>query len=460
MRHSHVLTTILQAPFLIEGQGLQLLYAQVAQLLNGQSGSADAPEAKELPVQYHAFTPHAAALGMMSYNSLDEVPAGSVAVHTIAGVMMPEDTYYSLGTKTIGQRMKQADAHENIVAHVGVFRTPGGSTMGLEDFASTIAGTEKPFVSYLQQACSAGYWSASSGNVLMLAGRTAMCGSIGTMAEFLDFSGFFEKMGIKQVTVNATKSTNKNASYQAAIDGDPKPLQKEVLDPLNEVFLSTVTTNRAGKLDPKQVKEVTSGMVYVGQANLDNGLADVMGSLDDAIALAQQLATDAAGTDSPDTTSSTPNSMFGKNKFAAVAALAGLAAAAITPELVATANEELEEKGVTGAQLITEAQHDAYEAQAGLLSTAQASVQATTDALAAAGATDIAALVAQRDAYKVKADKFDKAGGAQHTAPNLEAGKSDIDAGEPDANAQAIAALPHNSALDNHPLFGKGRRSE
>jgi ClpP class serine protease len=458
MLHNQVLTTILQAPFLIEGQGLQLLYAQVAQLLNGQSGGTDAPEAKELPVQYHAITPHAAALGMMSYNSLDEVPAGSVAVHTVSGVMMPEDTYYSLGTKTLGQRMKQADAHENIVAHVGVFRTPGGSTMGLEDFADTIAGTEKPFVSYLQQACSAGYWSASSGNVMMLAGRTAMCGSIGTMAEFLDFSGFFEKMGIKQVSYNATKSTNKNASFKAAIEGDGKPLQAEILDPLNEVFLSTVQANRAGKLDPKTAdKTVLSGMVYVGQANIDNGLADVMGTLDEAIALAAQLATDAAGTTPPDTTSSTHNSMslFAKKLTLGAAAHALVANQSITPEQATAANAELTAAGVTGVQFITEAAADEFEAQAGLLTLAQASVQATADALAAAGVTDIAALVSQRDAYKVKADKYDKAGGAQHTTPNLEAGATDIDAGEPDANQKAIDELPHNKALDGNPLFAK-----
>ena len=71
------------------------------------------------------------------------------------------------------------------------------------------------------------------------------------MAEFLDFTGYFEQMGIKQVTGYATKSTHKNATFKAAIAGDLKPLQEEILDPLNEVFLSTVRVNRDGKLDAK-----------------------------------------------------------------------------------------------------------------------------------------------------------------------------------------------------------------
>jgi ClpP class serine protease len=452
MRVNPLLSSILQAPFLLEGQAMQLLYAEIAQLLNGHAGGeAEVVDATTVP--FYAITPHAAALGTMGYASLNEVPAGSIAVHTVAGVMLPEDTWWGLGTKTIGQRLQQADAHENIIAHVGVFRTPGGSTMGLENFAATIAGTRKPFVGYAEQACSAGYWSISGANVIMLAGRTAMCGSIGTMAEFLDFSGMFEKMGIKLVTANATKSTNKNAAFKAAVDGDVKPLQQELLDPLNEVFLSTVQVNRDGKLDPKQEQEVLSGGVYVGQANLDNGLADLMGTLDEAIALAQQLADEAD--DSTDTSSSTSHPMFNKNKFSAVAALAGLAAAAITPELVTAANDELEEKGVTGAALIGQATFEALEAKAGRVDAAETTAKGFTDALAAAGAKDIAELVSQRDGYKVKADKFDKGPGAHHTNPTLKAGTTDVEAEEPNADQQAIAELPHNKALDNHPIFGK-----
>lgn len=438
----------------MEGQGFQMLYAQVAQLLAGPSGGAQGPDREVKQLGYFALTPHAAALGVMSYSSLDDVPAGSVAVHTIAGVMMPEDSWYAVGTKTIGQRMQQADAHPSIIGHVGVFNTPGGSTMGLEGFAGVIAGTQKPFVSLLQQACSAGYWSASGGNVLMLAGRTAMCGSIGTMAQFMDFTGYFKQLGIESITVNATKSTNKNASYQAAIDGDPEPLRAEILDPLNEVFLSTVTTNRGDKIPAKQLELVTSGMVFVGQDNLGNGLADLMGSLDEAVALAQQLADEADSTDSFSSSSTNSMSLFAKKLTLGAAAHALVEAKTITDEQLTAANSELTSAGVTGAQLITEAAYNDLTAKAGRADAAEAAAKGFTDALATAGATDIAALVAQRDGYKVKADKFDKAPGADHTTPTLEAGTTDVEPTEPDAHQKAIDALPHNQALDGHPLFG------
>ncbi|MDJ0367299.1 S49 family peptidase [Hymenobacter sp. H14-R3] len=448
------LATMLQAPVLLEGQGVQMLYAQVAQLLAGRSGGASEQERPVMQLGFSAFTPHAAALGVQSYATLDEVPAGSVAVHSIAGVMMPFDSWYAVGTGTIGQRVQQADAHPSFIGHVGVFNTPGGSTMGLENFAGIIAGTQKPFVSYVQQACSAGYWGASGGNAVMLAGRTAMCGSIGTMAEFLDFTGYFEQLGIKTVRVNATKSTNKNASFQAAIDGDPEPLRAEILDPLNEVFLSTVSTNRGDKIPAKQLKLVTSGMVFVGEACLANGLADLMGSLDEAIALAEQLANEADTTDSSPSSSTTSMSLFAKKLTLGAAAHALVSAVAITPEQATAANAELTAAGVTGAQLITEAAFEDLTTTAGRATAAEASLQLVTTALAAAGATDIAALVAQRDGFKVKADKFDKAPGAAHTGTALEAGRTDVELGEPSAHQKAIDALPHNQALAGNPLFG------
>jgi len=442
---------MLQAPVLLEGQGVQMLFAQVAQLLASHSGGANAEERPIMQLGFSAFTPHAAALGVTRYSSLDEVPAGSIAVHSISGVMMPFDSYYSVGTGTIGLRMQQADAHPSFIGHVGVFNTPGGSTMGLENFAGIIAGTTKPFVSLVQQACSAGYWSASSGNVVMLSGRTAMCGSIGTMAEFLDFTGYFDKLGIKTITINATKSTNKNASFQAALDGDPEPLRAEILDPLNEVFLSTVTTNRGDKIPAKQRELVTSGMVFVGEANLANGLADLMGSLDEAVALAEQLAGES---DSSDSSFSTSTSMFGKKLTLGAASHALISAETVSPEQATAANDELKAAGVTGALLITEAAFNDLTAKAGRAEAAEASAKGSADALAAAGATDVAALVAQRDGFKVKADQFDKLPGAAHTTPTLEAGTSDVDQGEPNADQQLINDLPHNKALAGHPMFG------
>lgn len=139
---------------------------------------------------------------------------------------------------------------------------------------------------------------------------------------------------------------------------------------------------------------------------------------------------------------------------AGVALLALVGQASITPEQVDAANTELSTAGLTGAQLVPSATLDELTATAGRVETAEAAVKGYTDSLAAAGAADVAALVAQRDAYKVKADKLDALPGASHTTPTLVPGATDLDKGEPDADQKTIDELPHNKALAGHPLFG------
>ncbi|OUJ68656.1 S49 family peptidase [Hymenobacter crusticola] len=463
MRINTLLSAILHGAFLLEATAVQTFMPLAAQLLTGQisASSWDDDEEKEPIAACYAITPHAAALGVIGYNALSEVPAGSVAVHTIAGVMLPEDTWFGMGTRTIGQRIQAADAHENIVAHVGVWRTPGGSTMGLESFGSVIANTQKPFVSYAEQMCSAGYWAGSGANGgIVVGGRTAMIGSIGTKVEFLDFTGFFEKMGIKPISVTATASTNKNAAFDQAIAGNIKPIQKELLDPLNEVFLSTVRTNRDGKLDAKQEKELLSGMVYIGQANVENGLGDVLGTFDDAVALALQLAeeADTAGTSSAQ--SVTPStlhnvSLFAKKNLTLGAAMLALVnKETVSAEEATAANAELTAAGIKGAAIITEAAYDDLTAKAEQLTTAQSTIQATENALKAAGVTSVAELVKQRDDFKADAEKYAKLPGAEQTGAIRREGESDVEeSGDADANQKLIDELPHNKVLDGNPLF-------
>ncbi|MGI4833298.1 MAG: hypothetical protein ACRYFK_07535 [Janthinobacterium lividum] len=125
----------------------------------------------------------------------------------------------------------------------------------------------------------------------------------------------------------------------------------------------------------------------------------------------------------------------------------------VTSEEAEAANGELETAGIKGAQFITEAAFNDLTTKASRTDAAETSAQGLKDALAAAGAADVAALVAQRDGYKVKADKYDKGAGADHTNPTLKKGESDVETAEPDAHQKAIDELPHNKALAGHPLF-------
>ncbi|MBO0360669.1 S49 family peptidase [Hymenobacter sp. BT186] len=487
MRVNALLFAVLNGYFLLEASAIQNYLPLAEQMREGKFRAADWMAAGvELEVapptkSFLAITPFAES-GVLSYEGLDEVPAGSIAVYTIEGVMMEADTCWSLGTASLGQLIREADAHENIIAHVGRFNTPGGSTMGLESFAGIIAGTQKPFVSHATQMCSAGYWAGSGANAIVVNGRTAMIGSIGTMVSFRDYSKANARLGIEDHVINATASTNKNAAFSEAQKGNYKPIRAQLLDPLNEVFLSTVRENRAGKLDAQQEKELLSGMVYIGEANVSNGLADQMGSFEDAVALAQQLAEEAAtsgGSAAKNATTSSNStntmSLFNKKTLTLGAAMVALVAKqTVSAEEAAAANTELEAANITGAKLITEAAFTDLEAKGARVDAAEkeatdakAATKTATDELATVRqeasdskasneqlTKDLEAATKRAEDAEAEATRLGNLSGATPTFARKSAEKNDVEEeGDTKSTAQILADLPHNKALDNNPLF-------
>lgn len=295
MHTSPILRAILGGLFLMEETAAQSYLPVVASLINGtfkvedwsdlQRSSADAPA-------FHAIQFNATSLFFEGYSSLNELPPGSINVLNVDGVLMEEDTCFSAGTRTMGQRIEEADAHQSIVGHLAYVNTPGGSVAGIERFANIVASTKKPFVVLAVQMCSAGVWGFCGADHIMVEGRTAIGGSIGTKFDTADYSEYFKSLGIVRRSITATKSVNKNAAFDAAAAGDPEPLRAQLLDPINEVFLSTVEQYRGAKLptDEKQRAEVLSGMCYLGETLVAKGIADSVGTMTEALQMVFDLA--------------------------------------------------------------------------------------------------------------------------------------------------------------------------
>jgi ClpP class serine protease len=381
MQFNSALAAVLGGQFLLAESAVPAFMLQMGRLLTEGGPMAAQPAEQATPPVVFAIGMDATSVQMRGYTALDDVPAGSVAVTAVAGVMMPDDTYdwdygYTPGTRTLAARMQQADAHPNICAHVVNLATPGGSTLGLEHFANVCLGLQKPVVAFVEMMCSAGVWFGSGADHIIIA-RTGIAGSIGTKWDGLDFSGYYEKLGIKSVTVTATASTDKTKMFDDALKGKPGQLRTQLLDPLNDEFLATVKANL-----PDATEDTLTGKLYVGQAAVDNGLANQLGSLQDAIQMAFDLAEAAgytapaqgffsASTNSPSTNSQSTTTMglFGSNKtttataFAALAALSGKTG--LTAESAKAANEELVAAGVTDAAIITQTEYKELSAKAG-----------------------------------------------------------------------------------------------
>ena len=441
MRANHLLSAILSGPFMMQHQAVLGYLPQVARLMRGEGAQVEVPVAKRRvrPTMVASVGPGAATVaGRQRVKGYDEAPAGSVAVHTLKGVMMKDDQFGLCedvpGTASLGRAMQAADAHENVVAHVLAIDSGGGSVDGTAEYGSLIKGLTKPVVAYSDGIiASAAYWAASSCAKIVLNNSTCAVGSIGVMCSVADYKPMLEALGVKFHDLRADESDEKNEDFRQLLEGNYKPYTTNVLNPLRDMFASTVKQNRP-QLATKEGEKLLHGSMYFADAAVAEGLADEIGSFSRAVELALELADagdpttgDAGGTSA--TTSTTPP-MFGKNKFPAVAALAGLSGDALTAELVSAANDELEGQGVLGAALVTRASHEQLTSDA-------TAWQAAHTALEAAGATDVAALAADRDKYKTLAESY----GDQPGEMGTNAHKTGTDVAEEgsDDNAKIVA---------------------
>jgi protease-4 len=136
-------------------------------------------------------------------------------------------------------------------------------------------------------AASGAYYLSAPANWIV-AEPTTLTGSIGIFGLFPDFSGLLtDKLGIKFDEVK----TNKNSSF-----GTPaRPFTEEEMSYLNsyinrgyQLFRSRVAQGRHKNVN--DIEKIAQGRVWLGKAALSNGLVDQLGTIDDAVSKAAQLA--------------------------------------------------------------------------------------------------------------------------------------------------------------------------
>jgi len=179
---------------------------------------------------------------------------------------------------------------DDVKAVVLRVNSPGGSAYASEQIWHAVQNlrAKKPVVvSMGGYAASGGYYISCGANYIY-SDPTTITGSIGIFGMFPDFSGLLtDKLGVKFDEVK----TNKFATFGTMA----RPFNAEELALLDkyigrgyELFRKRVADGR--KLPVTQVEEIAQGRVWLGNDALKIKLVDAIGSLDDAVKKAAQLA--------------------------------------------------------------------------------------------------------------------------------------------------------------------------
>lgn len=185
-----------------------------------------------------------------------------------------------IGTKTMISMLDSIKDDSKILGVVLDVDSGGGQAYGTPEFYDYIRSYSKPIVAYTDgMMCSAAYYFSCACDHIMVNKRAEDVGSIGAYTQFIDLSGKYEKEGIKEHTITATKSTEKNKAYMEALAGNYEPYISEVLDPLVDTFITDMKAAR-----PQLNEAVFKGATYNGVKAVEMGLVDSIGTLSDAIA--------------------------------------------------------------------------------------------------------------------------------------------------------------------------------
>lgn len=218
-----------------------------------------------------------------------ELKAGTIAYHRIFGVVTAE-SYWCFSSKQLQQDIMDAENNPNISAHILHINSPGGEAWYMDRLSETLRDAKKPIIAIYEEFCaSAAYYIGCHGQKLYATTARDFVGCIGTMCSFWDFEPYFEKLGIKKVVAKATNSTQKNKVFEDLTKGKPDNYIKNVLDPMNEQFLSEVKAMRPklAKLDDDA--PVLQGESYYTAPAEEIGLIDGKRTLLEAVAEAAQL---------------------------------------------------------------------------------------------------------------------------------------------------------------------------
>jgi len=179
---------------------------------------------------------------------------------------------------------------DNIKAIVVRIDSPGGTVAATQEIfhkLMKIRKEKKVLVASMGDiAASGGYYSASACDYIM-ANPGTITASIGVIAAAPNLKGLFEKLGIRMNVIKSGKYKDILSSSRDMTDEEKKLLQ-EMIDSSYEQFLKDVSLGRNIPID--DIRPVADGRVMTGSAALECKLIDGLGTFEDSIAKAKEMA--------------------------------------------------------------------------------------------------------------------------------------------------------------------------
>ena len=220
-------------------------------------------------------------------NVRDENVAVIVAAGTILNGSQPAG---SIGGESTAALLRQALSDESIKAVVIRVDSPGGSVFASEMIANEIHALQEAgknvVASMGSVAASGGYWISVVAD-RVIASPATVTGSIGVFGMFPTYQRSLEAVGITTDGVGTTPWAGQ-LRPDREMSVPVKQLFQAMINDTYDDFISGVAERRS--MEKQAVDDVAQGQVWSGQDALANGLIDELGTFEDSVRVAAELA--------------------------------------------------------------------------------------------------------------------------------------------------------------------------
>lgn len=186
-------------------------------------------------------------------------------------------------------QVEKINEQPRIKAVVLVMDSPGGGALASSALYEAIAEIKAPVVAWCQYMCaSGGLYAVMAPSVKRLLIRSdTITGSVGVVAQVARFNRLLSWAMVDIETHKSGSLKDAGNPTRAAADEDRKYLQS-IIDELAVKFYAVVEKGRPG-IKPDGWAQIKTARVFIGDSAVRIGLADGIGSRDDAIKKAKEL---------------------------------------------------------------------------------------------------------------------------------------------------------------------------
>ncbi|MBS2021483.1 MAG: signal peptide peptidase SppA, partial [Deltaproteobacteria bacterium] len=193
------------------------------------------------------------------------------------------------GDKVVKQ-LKKAEKDDDIKAVVLRVDSPGGAVAPSQEMYKAVKRLKakgKPVVVSMGNLAASGGYYVSAPASWIVANAGTLTGSIGVIFQHFGLHGILETVKVEETTIKSGKYKDTGSPYRPFSDTDREVMQG-LSDDIYGQFVKDVAEGRG--LKEEDVRQIAEGRIYTGKRAAELKLVDEIGTYDDAIAKAWDLA--------------------------------------------------------------------------------------------------------------------------------------------------------------------------